>query len=223
MASAPARPLPATWREALPVFFAHGSPRVLLGALGLALAARVAVGGVSAADLAPPAVLLALWPLQEWAIHVLVLHWRPRRLGPWTLDFRVPQKHRAHHADPSDLAARLHPVPLVRLHAPAHGGALPRPRAHLALALTSLAAYLALALHYEWIHFLVHTRVWPRTALYQRLWRNHRLHHFKNEHYWFGVTRRGGDRSFARRPTPARWRPRPRPASSTATPVSPAT
>ncbi|MDX2168661.1 MAG: fatty acid hydroxylase family protein, partial [Deltaproteobacteria bacterium] len=29
---------------------------------------------------------------------------------------------------------------------------------------------------------------------YQRLWRNHRLHHFKNEHYWFGVTMLSGDR-----------------------------
>ena len=24
--------------------------------------------------------------------------------------------------------------------------------------------------------------------------RNHRLHHFKNEHYWFGVTMLGADR-----------------------------
>ena len=40
---------------------------------------------------------------------------------------------------------------------------------------------------------IVDSRVWPRTALYQRLWRNHRLHHFKNEHYWMGVTMTGGE------------------------------
>jgi len=34
----------------------------------------------------------------------------------------------------------------------------------------------------------------PRTALYRRLWKNHRRHHFKSEHYWFGVTMRGSDR-----------------------------
>ena len=62
------------------------------------------------------------------------------------------------------------------------------------LALTGIAGHLALSLHYEWVHFLVHTRVQPRTAYYQRLWKNHRRHHFKNEHYWFGVTMLGGDR-----------------------------
>jgi len=64
----------------------------------------------------------------------------------------------------------------------------------LFLVATGVLAYFALSLHYEWVHFLVHTRVMPRTALYQRLWRNHRWHHFKNEHYWFGVTMLGGDR-----------------------------
>jgi hypothetical protein len=202
MAAAAARPVPATWREALPVFLAHGSPRVLLAALGLALAARVAVGGFSAADLAPPALLLAVWPLQEWAIHVLVLHWRPRRLGPWTLDFRVPREHRAHHADPSDLALVFIPFHSFAYTLPLLAGLCLALAPTLALALTSLAAYLVLALHYEWIHFLVHTRVWPRSAPYQRLWRNHRLHHFKNEHYWFGVTRRGGDLLLRTAPDP---------------------
>ena len=57
-----------------------------------------------------------------------------------------------------------------------------------ALAATGLVFHLLLALHYEWVHFLVHTHVVPRTALYRRLWRNHRLHHFKNERYWHGFT-----------------------------------
>ena len=26
------------------------------------------------------------------------------------------------------------------------------------------------------------------TALYRYVWRAHRNHHFRNEHYWFGVT-----------------------------------
>jgi sterol desaturase/sphingolipid hydroxylase (fatty acid hydroxylase superfamily) len=123
-----------------------------------------------------------------------VLHFRPRRLGRLTLDPRVPRAHRAHHADPYAI-----PLVFIPLHAFAY--ALPilvalcfllTPSAPLAL--SALAVYLVLALHYEWIHFLVHTRVWPRTRAYQRLWRNHRLHHFKNENYWYGVTRLRGDR-----------------------------
>jgi hypothetical protein len=150
----------------------------------------------------PPALLLALWPLQEWAIHVGILHWRPRRLGPWTLDFRVPKKHRAHHADPFDLELVFIPVHSFVYTLPLLLGLCLVLAPTLPLALTSLASYLALALHYEWIHFLVHTRVWPRTRVYQRLWRNHRLHHFKNEHYWYGVTRLGGDRLLGTGPAP---------------------
>ena len=33
-----------------------------------------------------------------------------------------------------------------------------------------------------------------RGRWYARLWLNHRLHHFKNEHYWYGVTMLSGDR-----------------------------
>jgi hypothetical protein len=79
------------------------------------------------------------------------------------------------------------------------------PPAHLQLvAGTGLVFHLLLAFHYEWVHFLVHTHVVPRTALYRRLWRNHRLHHFKNDHYWFGVTMLSGDRLLRTAPDPAK-------------------
>jgi hypothetical protein len=175
---------------------------VLLTALGAAVAGRLALGDFSASDLAPPALLAAVWPLQEWAIHVLALHWRPRRLGRWTLDPRVPKEHRAHHADPFDLELVFIPFHSFVYTLPILAALCLALAPSLALALTGLAAYLLLALHYEWIHFLVHTRVWPRTRAYQRLWRNHRLHHFKNERYWFGVTRRGGDRLLGTGPDP---------------------
>ena len=41
---------------------------------------------------------------------------------------------------------------------------------------------------------MVHTRYRPRTRLYRTLARRHRLHHFRNEHYWLGVTSNTGDR-----------------------------
>ena len=31
----------------------------------------------------------------------------------------------------------------------------------------------------------------PRTRIYRSIWRNHRLHHYRNEHYWFTVTTSG--------------------------------
>jgi hypothetical protein len=191
---------PRTPREALPVFLRHASPRILVAAFALALGARFAVGSWSAWDLAPVAALLALWPLQEWLIHVVILHWKPRTLFGRELDFAVPRKHRAHHADQTDLglvfiplSSYVYTLPLLVLLWLALSPNRP-------LALTGLTAYLALALHYEWVHFLVHTRWRPRWRPYRVLWQNHRLHHFKNEHYWFGVTRRGADRLLGTRP-----------------------
>jgi sterol desaturase/sphingolipid hydroxylase (fatty acid hydroxylase superfamily) len=49
-------------------------------------------------------------------------------------------------------------------------------------------------LSYEWCHFLIHTPYRPRRRYYKAIWRNHRLHHYKNERYWFGVTSVVGDR-----------------------------
>ena len=40
----------------------------------------------------------------------------------------------------------------------------------------------------------MHTRYRPSSRLYARLARNHRLHHFRNERYWLGVTSNSGDR-----------------------------
>ena len=186
--------LPGTLPDALREFARHASPRILLAlAVGSAVA-RVAVGGLAATDLVVALAVTALWPLQEWLIHVGILHFTPLRVGRWTLDFLVPRMHRAHHRDPWRLELVFIPLP-VYLGVPAILALL------LALAsppparvLTALAVYFALALHYEWIHFLIHTRYPPRGARYRRLWRNHRLHHFKNERYWYGVTMLAGDR-----------------------------
>jgi len=184
---------PRTIAEALPIFLRHGSPRILLVCCVASLLWRVQLGSVSWWDLAPIIALFAVWPIQEWLIHVFILHFKPRRVGRWTIDFRVPRKHRAHHRDPWNydilfipMQSFLYSLPLVYLlwHAVT-------PTA--ALAWTGICAHLLLALHYEWIHYMVHTRYTPTTRYYQRIWKNHRLHHFKNEKYWFGVTRVEGD------------------------------
>ena len=46
----------------------------------------------------------------------------------------------------------------------------------------------------QWSHFLIHTPYVPRTRWYRTVWRNHRLHHFKHEGYWMGVSSNLGDR-----------------------------
>ena len=184
---------PRTLEEALRVFVRHGSPRVVIAALLIAVAARLAVGDWSAWDLLPIAGIALYWPIQEWLIHVYILHYRPVTIFGRRWDFRVPRKHREHHRAPWEIDilfipfhSFLYALPLLVLLWFVMTPSTP-------LALTGIVAHLALTLHYEWVHYLVHTRYQPTSSHYQRLWRNHRLHHFKNEHYWMGVTMTTGD------------------------------
>ena len=199
--SAPADPrtLPAAAR----FFFRHGSPRVLATALLLAGVARAFAGPLSWVDAAIAVGILLWWPLNEWLIHVFILHYRPRVLFGRTLDFAVPRSHRAHHRDPRNLEILFIPFHSFLYTLPLLVGiawlAAPTP----ALALTGVTVYLVFALHYEWVHFLTHTRYRARTAFYQRLFKNHRLHHYKNEHYWFGVSLLGADRPLGTDPDSA--------------------
>ncbi len=193
----PSRELPATLPAAAQEFARHTSPRILAALVAGFAVWRLALlpaAGPSPAELLVVVALVGFWPLQEWLIHVFILHFRPRRIAGRVVDFRVPQLHRAHHADPWRLELVFIPVHVFAF-APLLVAAIallaaPAP----AVAATALALYFALSLHYEWVHFLVHTRYRPRSRTYQRLWRNHRLHHFKNERFWYGVTMLGGDR-----------------------------
>jgi len=66
-----------------------------------------------------------------------------------------------------------------------------------------LVSVYAVMFGYEWTHYLIHSDHRPRTRAYRAVWRNHRLHHYKNEHYWFTVTSAGtADRLFGTYPDP---------------------
>jgi len=180
--------LPDRLRPALAVFFRHASPRVLCALVVAAVGVRVMLGGWSLWDLAIPIGLVAFWPLQEWLIHVFILHYQPLTLLGRKLDFKVPILHRAHHRDPWRLDLVFIPIHVFAFVPLLVGGVVLLGASQAQLAATGVAAYFALSLHYEWVHFMIHTLYRPRLGYYQRLARNHLLHHFRNEHYWYGVT-----------------------------------
>ncbi len=197
------RALPESLDQAVRAFAGFASPWLLCGAVAAAWGVRATQCPVSLWDAVAAGAVIAWWPWNEWLIHVFVLHYQPLRVLGRSLDFGVPRLHRAHHRDPWRLELVLIPLRVYLLLPAAvglvalFGGAAPAP------VWTGVGVYLLLSLHYEWVHFLVHTRYRPRTPCYRRLWRNHRLHHFKNERYWFGVTRLAGDRWLG---TAADWR-----------------
>jgi Fatty acid hydroxylase superfamily len=172
-------------------FWKHPSPWMIGATLLVALTLRIAVGDWQLTDALVPVAMLAVFPFFEWIVHVFVLHWRPRRVGPVTIDSLLARKHREHHVDPRE-------VPLIFIPWPALLWVLPVavtiavlafPRAGLGL--TYLVFVTVIGLGYEWCHYLIHSDYKPKTAVYRAIWKNHRQHHFKNENYWFTVTSSG--------------------------------
>lgn len=180
-----------TLAQALSHFWRYPSPWLLSAALVTAVAARLAVGDWRAADAIVPLAVAVAFPFVEWIVHVCVLHWRPRRVAGLTLDSLLARKHREHHVNPRDTALVFIPLPsLIGAIVSATAVALlafPR----VGLGLTFLTVVMAVGLVYEWTHYLVHTDYKPKGAVYRFIWRNHRLHHFKNEHFWYAVTTPG--------------------------------
>ena len=185
-------------------FWKHPSPWIIAATLVAALAARVAVGDWQITDAIVPVVMIAGFPFLEWVIHVFILHWRPRRIGGVTVDPLLARKHREHHVDPRDVPLIFIPwQSLLWVVATATAITLlafPRP----GMGLTFLAFLAVLGIGYEWSHYLIHSDYKPKTSFYRAIWRHHRLHHFKNEHYWFTVTSAGtADRVLCTSPAPA--------------------
>jgi hypothetical protein len=175
-------------------FLSFDSPRVLLPATAGAVAVRLAVGRWRWRDAAIAAGILGAEPLTEWLIHVGLLHFRPRTVGSRHIDPLISRKHRAHHAEPKNAELVFVPMPVIRVALPAAVGGWLLAERRLSTALTGIATSYATLTVYEWTHFLIHSSYRPRHRPYKGIHRAHRLHHYRNEHYWFGVTVHGADR-----------------------------
>lgn len=186
------------WR----LFIRQPSPPLLGAAVLAAAVLRPLLGSFSWRDLVMIAALVAVTPVIEWLIHVYLLHAKPLHVRGRTIDLVAARQHRAHHSAPTQLKEVLLPGYAVVVFAiqialavwavsfPLHlllGGH------RLAWAASGLLAGCVILAAYEWCHFLIHTPYRPRGRYYRSIWRGHRLHHYKNEHYWFGVTSTVGD------------------------------
>jgi hypothetical protein len=206
MRSGEVKTLGGAWRE----FLRKESPWVLGAGVVALLILRGFVGDVTWRDAVAVALMLAIYPFGEWAIHVYLLHAKPVRIRGRKFETVAARAHRAHHGDPNDLdmvllywwqAAFLmviavpFTVTLGALIATLIAGPVP-----LGALITGAIAGYCMVFVYEWSHFLIHTSHRPRSAAYKAIWRNHRLHHFKNEHFWHGITNNVSDRVLGTNP-----------------------
>jgi Fatty acid hydroxylase len=191
-------------------FLRKESPWVIGAGIVALCAVRATLGDLSWRDGLAVAAMLAVYPFGEWAIHVFLLHAKPIRIRGRRIDTVAARAHRAHHRDPNDLdmvllywwqAAflMLVAVPLTvglgALIVTPLAGPVPLD----ALVSAGIAGYL-MVFAYEWTHFLIHTAYRPGSRAYRTIWRNHRLHHFKNEHFWHGITNNLSDRVLGTNP-----------------------
>ncbi|MBX7078101.1 MAG: sterol desaturase family protein [Nannocystaceae bacterium] len=189
-------------RDAIAYFVRRPSAITLAVLLAAAVTVRAWLGDFQVWDALVAVTLVVAHPMTEWLIHVEILHFRPQRWFGRTVDLPVARDHRAHHADPHE--PRWWFIPM---------GSLARAFVALVtlawllmptvpLATTVVATMLGLGLVYEWTHYICHSSWRPRSNFYRTLWKLHRLHHFKNENYWMGVTGHVGDRLLGTMPDP---------------------
>lgn len=190
--------------EVFAEFWRHPSPYLLGTALAAAITGRVLAGPGTWWELLVPVGLVAVLPVVEWLVHVFILHWRPRHLGPLTLDPLLARKHRLHHANPREIPLVFIPWQAQLWLAPAWTALAWLVTPTWPAMFTLLVAIYAIKSGYEWTHYLLHSDYRPKSAWYRKVWRNHRLHHYKSEHYWFTVTTAGtADRVFGTAPDPS--------------------
>jgi Fatty acid hydroxylase superfamily len=186
-----------TLRVAARRFVRHPRPPVLLACVAALAVARAARGRPGRRDLSVAAACLTAQPFVEWGVHRGLLHARPTgRLGE--LGYRLAGwGHEQHHRDPTSLDTMfLRPQEVLGGTAVALTvSALASPATATGMLCVGLGA-----LAYDWTHFLIHTSVRPRSRYYRRIWRGHRLHHYRNEGYWLGVTGTLGDVVFGTNP-----------------------
>ncbi len=201
--SVPSRSKVVALRDCARAFWRQPSPPYLFGAVALALGLRIAQDAWSWRDLVMVAGLIAVTPFVEWLIHVYMLHAPPFDMFGKRVEMLTAREHRTHHEAPGILDGVLLPVYGVLVFLPMialvdWGLSFPislvlgGPR--LAYATTGVLVSFTILAAYEWTHFLIHTPYRPKRRYFKAVWRNHRLHHFKNERYWFGVTSTVGDR-----------------------------
>jgi sterol desaturase/sphingolipid hydroxylase (fatty acid hydroxylase superfamily) len=188
------RPAPPALRAAGREFTTFVTARWLAGMLAVSVAVRVLLGDWRWRDLVVAVVLVALQPFTEWVIHVAILHWRPRRILGREVDLKIGYLHRRHHQAPKDPKYLFIPLKAIHRYAVLDTLLLVAAWRYRPAIATGVAVATALTLTYEWTHYLIHSDYQPRTRLYRGIWRAHRLHHFRNENYWYGVTSHLADR-----------------------------
>lgn len=170
-------------------FLRHGS-NALLAVLLLAIAAAFWTLHVTFAGWGIVLGALIFFG-SEYTTHRFLFHARP--VNNSFVSHLQHRLHYDHHTEPERLGLLFLPpwfvLPVFALYGLAYFLVTKSP----GLALCLLAGNLLALFYYEWVHYVAHIPFVPVTPFGKWIKKYHLLHHFKNEHYWFGVTNPGMD------------------------------
>lgn len=179
---------PRDLKSAFRYFIQMPSVQFILVAIAVPLTLRLLHGGFGVWDLGVVALMGIVWPMQEWVLHKYLLHLKPFSILGKKVDPVFARTHRLHHREPWHLPYTFLPADVLLVAAPLTAVIWFLLLPGYGLAMTAVVAFNVMGLLYEWTHYLTHTRYIPKGKYYRRIWKNHRLHHCKNENYWFAFT-----------------------------------
>lgn len=164
-------------------WFRHGSNSVL-AAFIVVMIVLFAIGTIPfnwVAALIGAVVFLS----SEYTTHRFLFHARPTRGWLLQLQHRL---HYDHHIDPPKLELLFLPLWfIVPVSAIYFGVYMAITRNAILSASLTFGSIVALT-YYEWVHYVAHVPFTPVTPFGRYMKKYHLWHHFKNEHFWFGVT-----------------------------------
>jgi hypothetical protein len=165
-------------------FWRHGANAALMFAVPVICVSAL----LGRAPLSPLWILAGalVFYLSEYTFHRFLFHAPPSRHG-WLLKLQR-RLHYDHHVEPGRLDLLFLPLwfaaPMLAITGLIAWALLGDGPSALSLVLGAILALL----HYEWVHYAAHVPYQPRTRFGRWMKRYHLWHHFKNEHFWFGVS-----------------------------------
>ncbi|MGC2128462.1 MAG: sterol desaturase family protein [Candidatus Aquilonibacter sp.] len=165
-------------------FFRHGSNAIL--AVAIAAAALAFAIGAVPFSLVGAVIGAAVFFVSEYTTHRFLFHAQPSNI-PFVLKLQH-KLHYDHHIDPPKIELLFLPwwfvIPTVMVYYGIFLAIVRNPAVALSLAFGSMCALF----YYEWVHYVAHIPFNPVTPFGRYVKKYHLWHHFKNEHFWYGVT-----------------------------------
>ena len=172
--------VPSTMPEALQRFFfgPDRGPIIIIGSIISLTVFRYTMDTIEMIDVVVGMATIIFWWFQEHFIHGQLLHSKWNWLGK--------EIHMSHH-EKTYFHVSIDPTPLL-LGWLGTAYILLQLTLPLNLALSATICYATAGMWYEWTHYIVHTKVKPKSKFMKDIRNNHIRHHMLDETNWLGFS-----------------------------------